>query len=217
MGGGGGYKVRLGVVVGDKLGGLHEAKRRSCEGELPSQNVIVSDILQGQQLGEEGGELIDALLPMLLLSAFATHSHQEEYFLFECCVSFVIAAAGSESIDREQAMERRDFDYYEARARDVKFEDITSCKGNASILQELRRQCTSLYDISITDDDWGNFVIGEGDDLGWLGYFIGKSKCVNELTIYSSGEGQNTEAFIDGINRNQSIISLTICTDLGGS
>ena len=82
-------------------------------------------------------------------------------------------------------MEERDFDYYEERARDVKFEDITSCNGNAEILRRLRNQYTSLYDISITDDDWGNFVVGEDEDLGWLGYFIGKSKCVNELTIYS--------------------------------
>eukprot|EP00985_Skeletonema_marinoi_P029609 scaffold28378_cov223-Skeletonema_marinoi.AAC.13 len=114
-------------------------------------------------------------------------------------------------------MEERDFDYYEERARDVKFEDITSCNGNAEILQQLRDQDTSLNDIRITDDDWGNFIVEEGDDLGWLGYFIGKSKYVNELFIYTWEGGQNTEAFIDGIIRNQSIKSLTICTDLRGT
>jgi len=128
------------------------------------------------------------------------------------------------SIDRQQAMERRDFDYYEARARDVIFEDITSCEENAEILQKLRDQDTSLDDISITDDyviaddadrDW--FTAGEGDDLGWLGYFIGKSKYLEELFIFSWEGVEHIEALIDGINRNQSISSLYIGTNLGGT
>eukprot|EP00984_Skeletonema_dohrnii_P021657 scaffold10861_cov92-Skeletonema_dohrnii-CCMP3373.AAC.2 len=118
-------------------------------------------------------------------------------------------------------MERRDIDYYEARARDVKSKDITSCESNAKILSRLRDQDTSLDTISITDEadeDW--FTLGEdGDDLGWLGYFIGKSNFLRELSIYSWGGGQNCiEAFIiDGINRNQSIESLHIGTDLRGT
>ena len=127
------------------------------------------------------------------------------------------------SIDRQQAMERRDFDYYEAHARDVKLEDITSCDGNATILQRLRDQDTSLDDISITDDysiaddednDW--FTAGEGDDLGWLGYFIGKSKYLEELFIFSWEGVEHIEALIEGINHNQSIKSLHIGTDLRG-
>eukprot|EP00984_Skeletonema_dohrnii_P034230 scaffold33508_cov96-Skeletonema_dohrnii-CCMP3373.AAC.6 len=124
--------------------------------------------------------------------------------------------AMSVSIERQRAMERRDFDYYEARAQDVKLEDITSCEGNATILQQLRDQYFSLDEISITDDDWGNFIVGEDDDLGWLGYFIGKSKYLEDLRIDAWGEGQNTEAFIKGINRNQSIKYLHISTDLRG-
>mmetsp|Transcript_20198 Transcript_20198/g.30002 ORF Transcript_20198/g.30002 Transcript_20198/m.30002 type:complete len:493 (+) Transcript_20198:19-1497(+) len=111
-------------------------------------------------------------------------------------------------------MERRDFDYYEARAQDVKLEDITSCYGNAEILQQLR--CHPLHAISITDEaDDDYFVVGEGDDLGWLGYFIGKSEYLEDLNIYSWGEGENIESFIEGINRNRSIDSLHIATDLG--
>eukprot|EP00984_Skeletonema_dohrnii_P023868 scaffold12966_cov78-Skeletonema_dohrnii-CCMP3373.AAC.1 len=115
-------------------------------------------------------------------------------------------------------MERRDFDYYEARARDVKLDDITSCEDNAEILRRLRDQYTSLDAIRITDQYSDNscFIVGEGDDLGWLGYFIGKSKYLEKLIIYSWGEGENIEAFIEGINRNQSIDSLHICTDLRG-
>eukprot|EP00984_Skeletonema_dohrnii_P031461 scaffold23977_cov123-Skeletonema_dohrnii-CCMP3373.AAC.1 len=114
-------------------------------------------------------------------------------------------------------MERRDFDYYEARSRDVKLEDITSDEGNnAEILQRLRDQ--ELYAISITDDyvDNGCFIVGEDDDLGWLGYFIGKSKYLEKLRIFSWGEGGNIEAFMEGINHNQSITRLHIDTNLGG-
>mmetsp|Transcript_9090 Transcript_9090/g.13631 ORF Transcript_9090/g.13631 Transcript_9090/m.13631 type:complete len:510 (-) Transcript_9090:161-1690(-) len=114
-------------------------------------------------------------------------------------------------------MEGRDFDYYEARARDVKLDDITSsCEGNATILQQLRDQDTYLKILTISDDaDDDNFVVGEGDDLGWLGYFIGKSKYLEDLHIDSWGEGENIEAFIEGINHNRSIDSLHIGTDLG--
>mmetsp|Transcript_30708 Transcript_30708/g.52525 ORF Transcript_30708/g.52525 Transcript_30708/m.52525 type:complete len:507 (+) Transcript_30708:69-1589(+) len=126
--------------------------------------------------------------------------------------------------NRQRAMERRDFGYYEARNRgcyrDVKSKDITSCKGNASILQQLRDQDISLQVLTISDHAdqyFCCFVIGEGDDIGWLGYFIGKSKYLEKLRIFSWGEGQNTEAFIiDGINHNQSINSLRIGTDLRG-
>ncbi|KAK1733974.1 leucine-rich repeat protein [Skeletonema marinoi] len=120
-------------------------------------------------------------------------------------------------------MERRDFDYYEARG-DVKLEDITSCENNAEILRRLRDQDTYLDAINITDDygiaddednDW--FTAGEGDDLGWLGYFIGKSKYLEELFIYSWEGVEHIEALIDGINRNQSIKSLHIGTDLRGT
>jgi len=96
----------------------------------------------------------------------------------------------------------------------VKLEDITSCYGNAEILQQLR--CHPLHAISITDEaDDDYFVVGEGDDLGWLGYFIGKSEYLEDLNIYSWGEGENIESFIEGINRNRSIDSLHIATDLG--
>eukprot|EP00984_Skeletonema_dohrnii_P023158 scaffold12235_cov78-Skeletonema_dohrnii-CCMP3373.AAC.3 len=129
------------------------------------------------------------------------------------------------AIDRQQEMERRDFDYYEARARDVILADITSNEDNAEILQRLRRQDTSLKTLNISehnyydDNDEGNnwFIVGEGDDLGWLGYFIGKSKYLKYLCIDSWGEGENIEAFMEGINRNQSIASFEIFTDEGVS
>eukprot|EP00986_Skeletonema_menzelii_P013086 scaffold7435_cov74-Skeletonema_menzelii.AAC.2 len=82
--------------------------------------------------------------------------------------------------DRQQEMVRRDFDYYEARARDVK----------------------------LAEDS--------GEDFGWLGYFIGNSKHSKELHIFDCREGQNIEAFIEGINRNRLIETLNNGLDLGG-
>eukprot|EP00985_Skeletonema_marinoi_P027201 scaffold21960_cov180-Skeletonema_marinoi.AAC.1 len=113
-------------------------------------------------------------------------------------------------------MERRDFDYYEARARYVKLEDITSDENNAEILRRLRDHSLDMLTIAGYYGH-GHFVVCEGDDFGWLGYFIGKSKCLGYLRIYSlgEGEGQNIEALIEGINRNRSIGSIYIRTDLG--
>jgi hypothetical protein len=100
----------------------------------------------------------------------------------------------------------------------VKLADITSCVDNAVILRGLHRRLKTL---TISDDaDDGNvddyFVVSEGDDLGWLGYFIGKSKYLENLDVNSWGEGGDIEALIEGINHNQSIACLSICADIGG-
>jgi hypothetical protein len=61
------------------------------------------------------------------------------------------------------------------------------------------------------------FVIGEGDDLGWLGYFIGCSEHLQTLHIkYLPQERGHIEAFMEGINRNRSIKNFKIW-DLGGA
>jgi len=126
-------------------------------------------------------------------------------------------------IDRQQAMERRDFDYYEARARNdvVKYADITSCNGNARVLVRLRflRHSLKILRIADSNDDCDDdcFIVREGDDLGWLGCFIGKSNNLEELHLNSWGRGENIEALIEGINRNRSIGSIHVSTDLGGA
>jgi len=118
-------------------------------------------------------------------------------------------------------MEGRDFDYYEARAQEVKLEDITSCADNAEILHMLRDNnpyLTNLHisNIAITTYVY-EFIIGEGDDLGWLGYFIGCSERLKTLGIkYLPQEREQTEALMEGINRNQSIRKL-ITRDFGGA
>jgi hypothetical protein len=58
------------------------------------------------------------------------------------------------------------------------------------------------------------FCVREGDDLGWVGYFIGKSDVLKELVIqYIPAETTQLDEFIEGLNRNQSIEKLIIIND----
>eukprot|EP00984_Skeletonema_dohrnii_P029364 scaffold19900_cov119-Skeletonema_dohrnii-CCMP3373.AAC.1 len=119
-------------------------------------------------------------------------------------------------------MERRDYDYYEANASDINLADITSCEGNAENIRRLLSGDDTLRHLTLgacAGRSKNYFHIGEGDDLGWLGYFIGKSECLHHLYIQvflHDGEGreQRIHAFMEGIARSQSIRALT-CTDLG--
>eukprot|EP00984_Skeletonema_dohrnii_P026065 scaffold15321_cov83-Skeletonema_dohrnii-CCMP3373.AAC.3 len=123
-------------------------------------------------------------------------------------------------------MESRDYKYYEANAADVILEDITSSEYNRQILQQLRDDDLSLMSvcrkgnkivnrITVSTDGrlyFGErrrlFLIKEGDDLGWLGYFIGKSvklHCLNIRELPADEERQRIDDFFDGLARNQSI------------
>eukprot|EP00984_Skeletonema_dohrnii_P026066 scaffold15321_cov83-Skeletonema_dohrnii-CCMP3373.AAC.4 len=114
-------------------------------------------------------------------------------------------------------MERRDFNYYEANAADISLEKITSSEKNAKILRQL---CDGDYNLSILllgNQRWVQFRMGKGDDLGWLGYFIGRSVKLQQLDIRGlpADEGkQQIDAFFDGLARSQSIRSIS-CKQLG--
>ena len=110
-------------------------------------------------------------------------------------------------------MERRDYEYYEANAADISLEDITSSEDNVEILRRLRDGDDTLTHLTLDSERWpNNFHIGEGDDLGWLGYFIGKSECLHNLHIWNlpdrEGGEQQINSFMEGIARNQSIRGL---------
>ena len=114
-------------------------------------------------------------------------------------------------------MEPRDYNYYEANAADISLEDITSSKHNAQLLRRLcdgdLRSCAKELTLGRVGGWATHFHIGEGDDLGWLGYFIGNSEYLRALNIhylpedYERGE-QQIDAFMDGLARNQSIRTL---------
>eukprot|EP00984_Skeletonema_dohrnii_P009923 scaffold3820_cov77-Skeletonema_dohrnii-CCMP3373.AAC.2 len=106
-------------------------------------------------------------------------------------------------------MERRDYHYYEANAADVNMEEITSSAENANTLQHLRDGDPTLNFFNLNlgrdDDEWGNFHVRQGDDMGWVGYFIGKSEYLLDLYIHYLPDGEEALAFAEGIARSQSI------------
>ena len=82
-------------------------------------------------------------------------------------------------VTRSSSRRMQSYEYSDERAQDINFEDITSCERNANILRMLRDddpnwKSRHLY---ILDEDiegsCDEFVVAEGDDLGWLGYFVG--------------------------------------------
>eukprot|EP00984_Skeletonema_dohrnii_P014075 scaffold5881_cov103-Skeletonema_dohrnii-CCMP3373.AAC.4 len=110
---------------------------------------------------------------------------------------------------------------YDALVQNINLEDITSSAHNADILRQLLNGHPdwnkSLYILeNEIDGDNEEFIVGAGDDLGWLGYFIGRSEVLESLEVqYLSEEGERVDAFMRGITHNQSITELSIQTDLG--
>eukprot|EP00985_Skeletonema_marinoi_P026190 scaffold20087_cov73-Skeletonema_marinoi.AAC.1 len=97
-------------------------------------------------------------------------------------------------------MDERDDHYYEANKATIDLHQIASCDGNAQILWRLR----DGYESSI---EWE----GKHEEVGWLGYFIGKSRWLQELSIHYMPKGeQQTSALVVGIARNQSIRTLDV-------
>ncbi len=112
------------------------------------------------------------------------------------------------------------YEYYEAHAKDVKLEHITSDEDNADILASLRDDDPDFKDFSIvTDHEDGvyDFVVREGDHLGWVGFFVGKSKELETLSIVDFPDNINLNVFFEGLGRNRSIQELSIWADLGES
>ena len=115
-------------------------------------------------------------------------------------------------------MEVHDIDYYAERVKDIKLEDITSSQSNAEILASLRDdpEFNHFYFVADHEDD-EDFVVREGDHLGWLGYFVGKSEQLEGLYIDNCPENINLNAFFVGVGWNRSIETLRVCIDLGDS
>mmetsp|Transcript_20288 Transcript_20288/g.30904 ORF Transcript_20288/g.30904 Transcript_20288/m.30904 type:complete len:494 (-) Transcript_20288:107-1588(-) len=116
-------------------------------------------------------------------------------------------------------MERRDNNYYDVRAQDVKLEDITSSAHNAKILRMLRdddlasteEEEGALYIVDYTFDHGNTIFVKEGDDWGWLGYFVGRNKQIRGLHLYCLPEEEDeVDAFMESLCRNQFIERLDI-------
>eukprot|EP00984_Skeletonema_dohrnii_P038314 scaffold41417_cov355-Skeletonema_dohrnii-CCMP3373.AAC.1 len=114
-------------------------------------------------------------------------------------------------------MNQRYYHYYEAKEATINLRSIASCERNAKILQRLRDGDENLSSITLSSKYSGYqpnpFVIKteNEDEFGWLGYFIGKSRCLQKLSIHCMPKGeQQTYALVVGIARNQSIRTLDV-------
>mmetsp|Transcript_17798 Transcript_17798/g.30072 ORF Transcript_17798/g.30072 Transcript_17798/m.30072 type:complete len:687 (+) Transcript_17798:105-2165(+) len=120
-------------------------------------------------------------------------------------------------------MESRDNNYYDLLAQNVKLEDITSSAHNAKILRMLRdddlasteEEEGALYIVDYTFDHGNTIFVKEGDDWGWLGYFIGRNKHVQHLCIYSISEEQ-IRVLMKGVKHNRSIQYFDISDGIRG-
>eukprot|EP00984_Skeletonema_dohrnii_P003874 scaffold1336_cov100-Skeletonema_dohrnii-CCMP3373.AAC.4 len=109
-------------------------------------------------------------------------------------------------------MEHRDYNYYEENAATINLGKITSSARNAKILRRLRDGDADLSHLSLDRDREAcdNVYIGQGDDLGWLGYFIGRSEHLQHLKICYLPDGEEGHAFSECIARSQSIRGICI-------
>ncbi|KAL7454580.1 hypothetical protein ACHAWC_007179 [Mediolabrus comicus] len=115
----------------------------------------------------------------------------------------------------------RPWSYYDAHAQSVDPTEITSSDENAEILRRLRDNDPELGDsdgLWIDQHDYDNsqfdyFVIQEGDDLGWLGYFIERCTVLTTLIIILPEDREQITALFRGIEQSKSIQNLDICGD----
>ncbi len=96
-------------------------------------------------------------------------------------------------------MAGRNGNYYGANEETVNLADVTSSPENEILLQRLRDDDPGLTYLGIGEYNTGEnvFVVREGDDLGWLGYFLGRSTTLSKLNImYLPQEKWRSLAFI---------------------
>ena len=117
---------------------------------------------------------------------------------------------------------QKDITYYDLRTQDVKLEDITSSSYNARILRRLRDDlplrmgdASSLIIADENYDDTNTFIVKEGDDWGWLGYFIGRNKKIRYLNLYYLPEEEDeVVALMEGVKHNRSVESIAISHEI---
>ena len=94
---------------------------------------------------------------------------------------------------------------YAASADTIKIEDITSDEHNREIIQRLRdndENFDSLYMDSGSSEDDDEYKHIDGEDIGWLGYYIGQN---TELKCLYFCETINDESFFKELCHNKSI------------
>uniref|UniRef100_A0A7S2LFI3 Uncharacterized protein n=1 Tax=Skeletonema marinoi TaxID=267567 RepID=A0A7S2LFI3_9STRA len=109
---------------------------------------------------------------------------------------------------------------YDALATSVRLKDITSCSRNRAVLHRIKNSdpgLTCLYMLDEPEDE-DEFIVREGDDLGWLGYFIGRNETLKSLYVYYLPTNRDqVEKFFFGVQRNKSIKAVDICNYINES
>ena len=104
---------------------------------------------------------------------------------------------------------------YSALADAINIDDITSSKDNQDILRRLKENDTTLNSnsmriISDINSSFGdiNYLPTDGEDLEWLGIYLGGNNTLHELDIaYLKAL---PEQFYKGLDRNRSIRKLSL-------
>ena len=107
---------------------------------------------------------------------------------------------------------QRGYSYYEAHAANVSLNEIASSYMNKRTLQRLRDGDISNISVGAS---WCDISCREGDDLGWMAYFIGSSESLQQLKVAGfpkdvEKEQQIIHALSDGIARNRSIQNVCV-------
>lgn len=104
-----------------------------------------------------------------------------------------------------------EYNKYAALANTIKLEDITPNKQNQTILQKLINNdeyFDKFYIASQASGDPDDYVPGHGEDIGWLGYFIGNNTNLHKLAFYAT---INDESFHKETSCNTSIQTVEFC------
>ena len=104
----------------------------------------------------------------------------------------------------------------DALAVTVRIKDKTSCANNRALLHRIKNNDPSLTYLYIVEDDEDDrfFSAREGDDLGWLGYFIGENETLKSLYICYLPAQKQIKSFFIGLQRNKSIKRFDIDGDV---
>jgi len=109
---------------------------------------------------------------------------------------------------------------YDALASTMNIEDISSNEHNQEILRRLKENDPSFFQLWICNENQIHNQIGyvfdfcpnNGEELGWLGYYIGKNTTLKHLYISSTPSpscNAGIEDFRRGLGRNNSIRKLS--------
>ena len=100
--------------------------------------------------------------------------------------------------------------HYDVLAASVRPKDLTSSAENRALLHRIRNNDPALTSLSLDDEErYDSFLLREGDDLSWLGYFIGRNEKLKRLNIYYLPScGDQVENFFIGMKSNKSIKSI---------